>query len=119
MTHEHVCEVCLHGGHQVDPIHYCECGATMQWLPAPSLPAAPPIGVYRHYKGGLYTLVAIAETHHHNGDLDAVYVSHTTEKIVTRPLLTYGDSRNDDAWCDLVRWPDGTLRLRFTPHDLV
>jgi hypothetical protein len=69
---------------------------------------------YRHYKGGLYLLVAVAETHEHNGDLDAVYVSLTHGKFVTRPL--HRDSRHQDSWTDVVDWPDGTRRARFVPH---
>ena len=67
---------------------------------------------YRHYKGGVYTLLYVAETHHHNGDKDAEYLSHTTGKVVTRPFER--DSRNDDSWIDFVQWPDGVLRYRFS-----
>lgn len=70
--------------------------------------------IYRHWRGGLYTLLLLAETHEHNGDLDIVYVSHTTGKIVTRPAKY--DSRRQDAWTDLVEWPDGKNRRRFTPE---
>jgi hypothetical protein len=83
--------------------------------------------VYRHYKGGKYVLLMTAETHDHNGDEDAVYLSLTTGKIVTRPYRK--DSRNQDSWLDSVRWPDGVYRQRFvvntpelsilfTPHRL-
>lgn len=72
-------------------------------------------GLYRHYRGGLYRLLFVAETHHHNGDLDAVYVSLSTGKLVTRPYAR--DSRNDDSWTDVVEWPDGQWRQRFAPFD--
>jgi hypothetical protein len=71
------------------------------------------MNIFRHYKGGKYILLFVAETHHHNGELDAVYVSMTTGKIVTRPLNR--DSRNDDSWIDVIEWPDGIQRNRFTP----
>src|SRR5277367_5310413 len=73
------------------------------------------MNIYLHYKGGRYVLLFVAETHHHNGDLDAVYVSMTTGKIVTRPYNR--DSRNDDSWTDAIAWPDGVLRQRFILED--
>lgn len=71
-----------------------------------------PLGLYRHYKGGRYLLVAIAVNHAHNGDLDCVYVSLKYGHHCTRPLKK--DSRKEDSWLDGVRWPDGTRRDRFT-----
>lgn len=68
-------------------------------------------GFWRHYKGGRYVITAIAETHEHNGDLDVVYISCTYGKCVTRPL--WRDSRQQDAWLDDVKWPDGVYRQRF------
>ena len=73
-------------------------------------------GVFRHYKGGRYRVVAVAETHHHNGDKDVVYVSLTTGSIVTRPLEK--DSRDEDSWSDIVDWPDGEKRPRFVHEKL-
>jgi hypothetical protein len=70
---------------------------------------------YRHYKGGLYLPVAVAETHNHNGDLDVVYLSLTHGKYVTRPLRR--DSRKEDSWLDSVEWPDGCWRMRFCPEE--
>jgi hypothetical protein len=67
---------------------------------------------YRHYKGGLYLPVAVAERHTHNGDLDVVYVSLTHGKHCTRPLRY--DSREEESWQDNVMWPDGVYRKRFT-----
>jgi hypothetical protein len=43
-------------------------------------------GLYRHYKGGLYLVIGIAETHNHNGDIDVIYVSLTYGKLVTRAV---------------------------------
>lgn len=68
-------------------------------------------GLYEHYKGGKYLVVALAETHEHNGDVDVIYISLAYGKYVTRPLQR--DSRNEDSWTDLVKWPDGVERCRF------
>ena len=70
---------------------------------------------YVHYKGGLYLLLYVAETHNHNGDNDVVYVSLMHGKFVTRPLRQ--DSRKEDSWLDMVEWPDGQFRNRFTPEN--
>ena len=67
--------------------------------------------MYRHWRGGRYTLLLVAETHLHNGDLDVVYISHTTGAIVTRPLQR--DSRDQESWIDMVEWPDKIHRERF------
>jgi hypothetical protein len=71
-------------------------------------------GPYRHYKGGVYLLLCVAETHQHNGDWDTVYWSLEFKAWRTRPFVT--DSRRQDAWCDLVTWPDGKMRDRFCPE---
>lgn len=73
-------------------------------------------GVFRHYRGGLYRVIIIAETHDHNGDKDVVYVSLTTGKVVTLPLEK--DSRGQDSWTDSVLWPDGETRPRFLHEKL-
>jgi hypothetical protein len=75
--------------------------------------------VVRHYKGGRYTVIALAESHEHNGDMFVIYVSHTNGKTFARPLI----SVKEDAWTDLVDWPDGKKRQRFIndsedPNDL-
>lgn len=70
--------------------------------------------LYRHHRGGLYLLVAVAETHNHNGDLDAVYISMKHGAWRTRPWKR--DSRNEDSWTDMVEWPDGR-RPRFVPDE--
>jgi hypothetical protein len=71
------------------------------------------LGAYIHYKGGFYMLLAIAETHHHDATMDAVYYSVTHKELRTRPYRR--DRREEDSWCDLVRWPDGFTRQRFLP----
>lgn len=70
------------------------------------------LGLYRHYKGGLYAALAVAETHEHNGDMDVVYAPLKNWRPVTRPLRC--DSRSQDSWTDEVVWPDGQRRARFT-----
>ena len=67
--------------------------------------------VYRHYKGGRYTVIALAHTHEFNGDEDVVYVSLKTGQTFTRPLRK--DSRNQDSWDDEILWRDGKYRPRF------
>lgn len=68
-------------------------------------------GIFRHHKGPKYMVIALAETHNHNGDLDVVYLSLERGKYCTRPLQR--DSRNEDSWTDQVMWPDGVKRNRF------
>lgn len=74
-------------------------------------------GRYVHYKGGVYVVVALANTHHHNGDKDVVYLSLKTGQYNTRPFLR--DSRDEDSWNDIVKWPDGRKRWRFVQHRLL
>jgi hypothetical protein len=76
-----------------------------------NLPSIP-LGLYRHYKGGRYLLVAVAVNHAHNGDFDAVYVSLAKGHHCTRPL--HRDSRGEDSWTDDIEWADGFTRARFT-----
>jgi hypothetical protein len=71
----------------------------------------PSPGLYRHYRGGLYLVLLVAETHNHNGDLDVVYASMERGAWRTRPANR--DSRNEDSWNDTVEWPDGQMRRRF------
>jgi hypothetical protein len=73
------------------------------------------LGKYRHYKGGLYLPIGVAERHTHNGDHDVVYVSLTHGKLVTRPLRR--DSRAEESWLDIGLWPDGKQRERFVPDE--
>lgn len=70
--------------------------------------------VWRHYKGGRYVVLFTAETHQHNGDVDVVYLSLTYGSFVTRPFAR--DSRGQDSWTDIVRWPNGVDRQRFVPE---
>jgi hypothetical protein len=79
---------------------------------------AVPGQVYRHYKGGMYLVIAVATTTHNHivgcvhGERDVVYVSLTHGTIVTRPL--WRDARDQDSWTDIIEWPDGKKRNRFS-----
>jgi hypothetical protein len=62
---------------------------------------------YRHYKGGLYTVLFLAEetTNARKGSTGGVvYVSHTYGKIKYRDL---------DEFTEEIEWPDGVRRARF------
>lgn len=64
---------------------------------------------YKHYKGGLYTVLFVAEetTNARKGSNGGVvYVSHTYGKIKYRDL---------DEFTEEVEWPDGVTRQRFVP----
>jgi hypothetical protein len=71
--------------------------------------------VYRHYKGGRYLVIGVAETANHSGDFDVVYVVLSTGKLCTRPLRK--DSRVQDSWTDELTWPDKKTRCRFTAEE--
>lgn len=71
-------------------------------------------GLYRHYKGPLYVVFAIAETHEHNGDRDVIYSSLTNPRPVTRPLER--DSRNEPSWLDMIAWTEDMTMSRFMPE---
>jgi hypothetical protein len=60
---------------------------------------------YRHYKGGTYTLLAVARNSEQRDELVAVYVSHQTQAVWVRPWAMFVEP---------VRWPDGEIRPRFT-----
>lgn len=64
---------------------------------------------YKHYKGGLYTVLFVAEetTNARKGSNGGVvYVSHTYGKIKYRDL---------DEFTEEIKWPDGVTRQRFVP----
>lgn len=73
-------------------------------------------GLHHHYKGFPYVALQVAKTHNHNGDADVIYVSCTTGELTTRPLTQ--DSRKEDAWADLVEWPDSLMHPRFAHHSV-
>jgi hypothetical protein len=59
---------------------------------------------YRHYKGGTFTLLAVAENSNRREQLMAVYVSHLRRKVLVRPW---------DEFNEPVMWPDGVVRPRY------
>lgn len=73
-------------------------------------PASPPpeLGLHAHFKGGFYSLLMFAtdSTNERVGTPVAVYVSLTTGRVHVRALAEF---------TELVMWPDGQQRPRFTP----
>lgn len=62
---------------------------------------------YKHFKGGLYTVLFTAEettNARKGGNGGVVYVSHTYGTIKYRDL---------DEFVEEVEWPDGIVRPRF------
>lgn len=62
---------------------------------------------YKHHKGGLYTVLFVAEettNARKGGNGGVVYVSHTYGKIKYRDL---------DEFTEEIEWPDGIVRPRF------
>ena len=56
-------------------------------------------GLYRHYKGGLYTAIALV-THHETRKPMVLYVSHTYGGMNVRPL--HGWEGDPDGWADII-----------------
>jgi hypothetical protein len=67
-------------------------------------------GIYKHYKGGRYQALMVAQLSEDRGCLVVVYRSLSTGDTWVRPLRHDG---RVDAWEDKVRWPDGEVRQRF------
>jgi hypothetical protein len=70
-------------------------------------------GVFRHYKGGLYTVLFVARLSEARETEVVVYVSHTNGSIWVRPLHP---RTGVDAFVDVVVWPNGESRPRFVPE---
>jgi hypothetical protein len=60
-------------------------------------------GLWRHYKGGLYTALFLA-THHDARRPMVVYISHTYGGPNVRPLL--GWEGDQDGWLDILTIPN-------------
>jgi hypothetical protein len=56
-------------------------------------------GLYRHYKGGLYTAICLV-THHETRKPMVLYVSHTYGGMNVRPLS--GSHGDPDGWADTM-----------------
>jgi len=66
-------------------------------------------GKYRHFKGGLYTVLFTARDSEHE-KWQVVYLNAKGEAWV----------RSLDMWNEVTdRWPDGVKRPRFVPADTV
>lgn len=59
---------------------------------------------YRHFKGGLYTVIA-----------KALDVDHKTQVVVYKSIKD-GEiyTRNFQKFIENIRWPDGQIRPRFS-----
>lgn len=64
-------------------------------------------GLYRHYKGGTYQALGVAQ-HSESDELLVVYVS--LDESLPGPRLR---ARPVSMWNELVRWPDGATMPRF------
>lgn len=65
---------------------------------------------YVHYKGGLYSIVAVA--------LNATNATDGTEVVVYKSQKDGAVYvRNKDEFLQLIEWPDGVTRSRFVPAD--
>lgn len=68
-------------------------------------------GLYRHYKGGLYTAICLV-THHETREPMVLYMSHTYGGLNVRPLhgyterpdgvRDYGWKEDPDGWADVI-----------------
>ena len=64
-------------------------------------------GIYRHYKGGMYTALMLVK-HHESRALYVLYISNTYGGPNVRPLAPVpGDP---DGWLDLVEHEGKTIR---------
>lgn len=64
----------------------------------------PPLGIYDHFKGGVYLVTGHALWASGAGELNVEYLS-----------MVHGTKHNRLAtqWCEVVAWPDGLFRSRF------
>lgn len=71
-------------------------------------------GQYRHYKGGLYTVLFVAE-HHETRAKQVVYVCHEQGGVTVRPMR--GTPGDPDGWLDEVNLNRGMLDSRNLPFE--
>lgn len=63
----------------------------------PSLPGAPTPGRYRHYKGGLYSVIGIAR-HSETGEFLVIYRPEYGERALwARPLAMFSETVEVDG----------------------
>jgi hypothetical protein len=72
-----------------------------------------PLGVYRHYKGGLYTALGVV-FHHESRQPMVIYLSHERGTVSVRSL--FGHSGDPDGWDDIVSPEAVTRRFEFVGH---
>jgi hypothetical protein len=68
--------------------------------------------VHIHYKGGRYMPLGLARNSERREQKVVVYMSLDHGTAWVRPLQT----PNEDSWQDMLKWPDGKERKRFTPE---
>lgn len=62
----------------------------------------PRPGFYRHYKGGFYRLLLVADHHEHDGRRVAIYSSLERATINARQVAKVGPDDREDCWTDMV-----------------
>jgi hypothetical protein len=67
-------------------------------------------GLYKHYKGGLYTAICLG-THHETRQPVVIYISHTYGGLNVRPL--HGWLGDVDGWDDIIKISDNEAVRRF------
>lgn len=73
------------------------------------------LGNYQHYKGGLYTAIAIVKHHETQQDM-VLYLSHQTGTLTVRPLekMEIVGGVDADAWSDSIDEGHGAVpRFRY------
>lgn len=73
-----------------------------------SIPDTPvSFGTYQHYKGGIYALLGVCLL---NGDTVVIYQAWDGDSLRDAPIY----ARPWNEWAQLVEWPDGVRRTRFS-----
>jgi len=64
----------------------------------------PRVGVYDHFKGGIYLITGYS-----------IWASGKGEKVIEYTSLLFGTraTRLQSEWNEVVKWPDGVYRTRF------
>ena len=73
-------------------------------------------GVYKHYKGGLYTVIMAArcsDNGPNEGEMVVIYVSHTTGSVCTRLARDFFGKVGGNGCYNL-----GVNRFEFVAHSL-
>lgn len=83
------------------------------YQPMPSAARAQTrLGLHRHYKGGVYTAIAVVR-HHESRQPMMLYVCHETGSLNVRSL--YPHDGDPDAWFSNATLPNGGVAPRFAP----